>query len=79
MALIFTLIFLVAMIGVALFALYLSRNVEHGEARFDSDTGQQLKQDQAKDQAKDHAATQTPVAAQRKPTQSSDSQRSDEA
>ncbi len=38
----FALIFLAAFVALGVLALYLARNIEHGEARFDSKTGKPL-------------------------------------
>ncbi|MEP3050277.1 MAG: hypothetical protein ABJP48_11925 [Erythrobacter sp.] len=42
----FAIIFLIAFVAVGGFAIYLSRTIEHGEARFDSDSGNVIGGDQ---------------------------------
>ena len=42
----FAIIFLICFVLLGAFALWLSKNVEHGEARFNSETGEQLPKDE---------------------------------
>jgi len=54
----FAIIFLISFLFLAAFAFYLSKTIEHGEARFDSTTGKVIPDGQTADESKEQPEQQ---------------------